>query len=96
MNTERKCSNCGTWTFKTPCDSCGQELDPVKLQQAKKEVQEAEKALEPTPKLDAFFLKWKSTKNPIFKIFYWIAYSVWLVYLGIMSFILFMVAWGPG
>tara|TARA_B110000211_G_C13739375_1_gene403857 strand:+ start:199 stop:489 length:291 start_codon:yes stop_codon:yes gene_type:complete len=96
MSTERKCDSCGAWNTKTTCETCGNELDPQKIRIKQVSNIQEEKALEPTPKIEKFLENWKQTKNPLYKLFYWMAYSIWFVYMGIISFILFMVAWGPG
>lgn len=96
MSSERKCPSCGSWNIDSTCSSCGKELDPKKLRIEKIKEVRKKKELEPTPKLDAFFIQWKATKNPIYKGLYWIAYSIWSIYMGILSFILLFIAWGPG
>lgn len=96
MSFERKCPSCGSWNTSSVCITCKTELDPKKIRIEKIKEVRKKKQLEPTPKLDAFFIKWKATKNPFSKGLYWIAYSFWTVYMAILSFILLFVAWGPG
>lgn len=96
MATERKCTTCGTWNSTDTCSSCGAELNPKRLRVQKIRAVEAEKALRPPSKLELFLQHWKASQNPFFKMTYWIGYSVWVVYMAILSFIAFMAAWGPG
>ena len=96
MSIERKCGSCGNWSDADVCTRCGVDLNPKRLRVKKiREVEEKKKAETPE-KLEAFLIKWKEAKNPFFKMTYWIGYSVWMVYMGILSLIAFMVAWGPG
>lgn len=96
MATERKCGNCGEWNTVSVCTSCGSELDPKKIRVQKIRAVQEEKKLEPKLKMDIFFAKWKATRNPFLKLGYWIGYSIWTIYMGIISFILLFIAWGPG
>lgn len=93
---ERKCSSCGTWSAEDYCPNCNALLNPLEIQKIKLQEKEEEILNTPKPKLDQFFINWKATKNPIFKFFYYIAYSFWMVYMAILSFILMVIAWGPG
>jgi len=96
MGTERKCSSCGEWNMQDVCSVCGQDLNPKRERIRKiREVQKKKEEEEPS-RLETFLLIWKETKNPILKIFYWMGYSVWVVYMAILSMIAFCIAWGPG
>lgn len=93
---ETKCSNCQTWNTTSTCSNCNTLLDAAELHKKKVIQKEIKAERTPKPKLDQFFINWKKTKNPFYKGLYYIAYSFWAVYMGILSFILMMVAWGPG
>ena len=96
MGTERKCSSCGEWNSEDICSYCGQDLNPKRVRIKKiREVKNKKEAEEP-PKLELFLSRWKKTKNPVLKGFYWLGYSVWFLYMAILSAIAFLVAWGPG
>lgn len=96
MGVERKCNNCGAWNTVDTCSSCGTDLNPKRVRIKKIRAVQEEKEAQGLPKLEQFLLNWKNTKNPLFKMTYWIGYSVWVVYMAVLSFIAFMAAWGPG
>lgn len=96
MGVERKCTQCGSWNNVDVCESCGADLNPKRNRVQKiREIQQ-KKSQEELPKLEQFLLKWKNTKNPFLKATYWIGYSVWTIYMAILSVIAFLAAWGPG
>lgn len=96
MSIQRKCGSCGSWSNADVCTNCGADLNPKRLRVKKiREVEEKKKSETPE-KLEAFLIRWKEAKNPFFKLTYWVGYSFWMVYMGILSLIAFMVAWGPG
>ncbi len=96
MGVERKCPECGTWNNVDICTNCGADLNPKRNRVKKiREVQKKKEEEDPS-KLEKILAQWKNTKNPFLKIAYWVGYSVWMVYMAILSAIAFMVAWGPG
>tara|TARA_B100000767_G_C19708365_1_gene511611 strand:- start:501 stop:791 length:291 start_codon:yes stop_codon:yes gene_type:complete len=96
MSVERKCNNCGNWSDFDICSNCGFDLNPKRIRVKKIREQKEKKKAEAPEKLEAFLAKWKGAKNPFLKITYWIGYSVWTIYMGILSIIAFIIAWGPG
>ncbi len=96
MGVERKCSKCGAWNKLDVCSGCGNELNPKRIRIQKiREAQEKKSQEEPS-RLEKVLENWKRTNNPFLKLAYWIGYSVWVVYMAILSFIAFIIAWGPG
>ena len=96
MGVERKCGQCGTWNAEDICISCGTDLNPKRVRIQKIREVQKKKEEEGPQKLEIFLSKWKNTKNPLFKLAYWGGYSVWMVYMAVLSFIALMAAWGPG
>lgn len=96
MGTERKCSSCGEWNSKDICAFCGQDLNPKRVRIKKIREVKNKKEAEVPPKLEVFLLRWKETRNPVLKVLYWLGYSIWFLYMAILSAIAFLVAWGPG
>lgn len=94
---ERKCSNCGTWnTNEARCTNCGTALT-AELQREER-IQKEKKRIEVRPPdfVTAYGERLKNSKNPLLKGLYYIGFSVWFVIMSIVSFFLFMIAWGPG
>lgn len=96
MGSEKKCFNCGQWTSNDICEFCGQDLNHKRNHVKKLKATRDKKKLEPSPKLEAFLLKWKNTKNPFLRVGYWIGYSIWTIYMGVITLLAFLAIWGPG
>lgn len=96
MGVERKCNQCGTWNNADVCASCGAELNPKRIRVQKIREVQKQKALEEPSRLEKILARWKNTRNPFLKMAYWIGYSVWMIYMAILSLIAFAIAWGPG
>lgn len=93
---ERKCSNCGEWNSNEAfCKSCNAPLSPRQVNKVRKASRAKRNKMDKS-KLDEFAYKWKHTKNPFLKLSYRVAYFFWMVYIGIISFILWFIALGPG
>lgn len=96
MAVERKCHSCGSWNTEDVCTNCKADLNPKKIRVNKIREVQLKKAQDEPPRLEKALAKWENSKNPFLKMTYWIGYSVWMVYMGILSLIAFMIAWGPG
>jgi hypothetical protein len=93
---ERKCWNCGHWnTNEAFCVSCGSPIAPNQVRKVRKEKREKNFKVDKS-KLDEFAEKWKNTNNVFLKLLYKVAYLFWMLYIGIISFILWFIALGPG
>lgn len=94
---QRKCSYCGFWNEAVDyCVQCNTPISSEAVRQNRQQIELDKKAKEIKPKLDAFFERWKNSSNPILSILYKIAYGIWTVYMAIVSFIIWIVALGPG
>tara|TARA_B100001769_G_C21580525_1_gene328332 strand:- start:118 stop:408 length:291 start_codon:yes stop_codon:yes gene_type:complete len=96
MLVERKCLGCGEWISNDICEKCGLDSNPKRVRIQKIRAVQTKKEEQQPPRLELFLQKWKNTKNPFFKSTYWIGYSVWFIYMAILSFFALIVAWGPG
>ncbi len=96
MLVERKCLGCGTWVSTDVCPKCGLNTNPKKIRVDKIREIKSKKEAQNSSRLELILKKWKNTKNPFFKMSYWIGYSIWLIYMAILSFFAFIIAWGPG
>lgn len=93
---ERKCLNCGHWnTDEAFCSKCGAAISPNQVKKARSD-ERAKRIKVDKSKLDEFASKWKNTDNPFLKLAYKVAYFFWMLYIGIISFILWFIALGPG
>lgn len=94
---ERKCHKCSTWnTDNDFCTNCGEAISPKEVLK-KEQVQKDLKAqLIPKGKVDVLLNKFKNSKNPFVKVLYVVCFSLWTIYMAIMTFFLWFVALGPG
>lgn len=94
---ERKCRKCGAWNGEEEhCLICGTVLDPQKIRQQEIRTEEDRRAEAPKSKIEQLLNRMKDSSNPFVKLSYVLLKTFWLVYLGIVSFILWFIALGPG
>ncbi len=97
-NVQRKCPSCGTWNIanETHCSNCNELIDPMMKLEQEAESRERKRLEVPRGRLDLFIERFKSSKNPFVKLIYLVASALWFVYWVILSFILWLIAAGPG
>ncbi len=99
MNTtiERKCNHCGNWNQKSDyCSFCNTPISIEvleKIEYKKKQKIEAEK---PSDKLDIWIEKLKNHPFIPLRILFYSFYSIWLILMGIGSFLAWLIAWAAG
>ncbi len=92
-----KCSNCETWNANVDyCTSCNHPVSREAILKAREVVREEKSKEIPISKLDKWIGNWKKSSNPFLKYSYKIASFIWIIYMAIVSFVLWMVALGPG
>ena len=97
MRRSRKCADCNTWTDNSDyCSKCGKLINSVKsvgieMDNKEKEAKEASKTA-----FDKWLENLSTTSNPFVKLFYYLVYSVWVVFSAIITFILFLVSAASG
>lgn len=97
MVNERKCPACGKWTngHKTHCTHCGNLTDPVLIaKENRKERDEERKAykLENEPKAIKKLKALKKSDKILHRIIFYIADTIFTIYMGILSFIVWLIA----
>ena len=94
---QRKCSNCGHWnTDLDYCEKCNTLVSlelQIELEHAKKWQERVNK--EPD-QLDHIVDGIRYSRWWVFRAIYWIGHSVWVVLISILTFFMYMIAWGPG
>jgi len=95
---ERKCPECGKWTdgSLTHCNYCNGLIDPSKIIERDAAAYENEWLSNQKSKLDLFAKRIKEHKNPLVKGAFYTVYGLWLVYMGILTAILYIIAFLPG
>jgi hypothetical protein len=95
---KRKCPSCSTWNTKGEhrCKTCGVALQAELIIEEEYHAREKKRLERPRTKLDELVESLKGSRNPLVRILYFIVYSIWLVYIGILGFILWLIAWTPG
>ena len=89
---ERKCPSCGTWNNDNDfCKQCGMAISPKELE--KLEVVKRQTFSDKVKKtmVDKGFIRFKNSKNPFLRELYKILYGFWVVYMAIISFILWFI-----
>ncbi|MFT4679403.1 MAG: hypothetical protein ACI9RU_001352 [Litorivivens sp.] len=96
--TQRKCSKCAAWNTdgEQYCHSCGAPLTADLIIKAGHEERRIQRQLRPSTKFENFVKKVKTSPNPLVRGTYFLVYGVWIVYIGILSFFLWLIAWMPG
>lgn len=95
---QRKCQVCGSWNDGSldNCSNCGELLNPKMVLEKYHEAKDRERLKVPRSKLDDLVDRFKNSRNPFIMILYAVLKGVWFVYWVILSFILWIIAAGPG
>ena len=94
---ERKCKSCGVWNAdEQVCKSCGTVLDPAEIRKQEHKNEESKRAAIPKSKVEKMLDQMKASSNPLVKLSYVVLKTFWLVYMAIITFILWFIALGPG
>ena len=97
-NIERKCPNCQTWNRgeQEHCRSCNTLISPKKIQQKRVQKRIQEQKDKPLDKMDIYLKSLKENENIFIRIFFAILYSVWFIFMLIVSIVVYTVALTPG
>ena len=95
---ERKCPSCGTWNVDGEefCKSCGEPIAPNVIIEHESSQRESIRLSQPPSQLDEIFRRWRNSSNPLAKLLYYTAYTLWMIYAGILAIFLWLVAATPG
>ncbi len=95
---ERKCSNCGQWNVGNQelCQFCGAPISPQKIIETREEKRVKEEKEKPLDKIDIYLKRLKGHPNLFVRILFQIVYSTWVVFMLIVSAIVYFVALTPG
>jgi len=97
MLNEKKCPACGKWTdgSKKHCVFCGAPIDAILIAQERKKIKDAEdskKRLEEENRFERYLRKLEESDKPRHKIMFGILNAVFTVYMGILSFFIWLIA----
>jgi uncharacterized membrane protein YvbJ len=94
---QRKCSECGHWnTDLDYCEKCGHLINLELQVQVEQKKKWAEKATKEPDKLDVIVDYFRYSKWWIFRAIYAVFHAVWVMVVAIISFFIYLMAWGPG
>jgi len=94
---ERKCSNCGQWNgAEDYCKKCNSPIS-IKVIEAIETVEKKRiEAKKPEDKFDIWLNKVRHHRFFLIRFIFYIFYSVWIVFMGIGSFVAWLTAWSVG
>ena len=94
---ERKCSNCGQWNAAEDyCKYCKSPISIKVLEQLEIKEKKRLEAKRPDDKIDILIKKFRHHPFIPFRIVFYVLYSVWLIFMGIGSFVAWLIAWTAG
>lgn len=98
VRVQRKCLQCATWNIdnESRCKTCAASLEPEIRIREEAQAREQVRAAAPRGRLDGFFERFKQSRNPFVRVFYLFLSALWFIYWVILSFILWIIAAGPG
>lgn len=97
MRSSRKCLDCNTWNDNSDyCKNCGKLINSVKKVGLEMDIKEKEAKEATKTAFDKWLEKLSASSNPFVKLFYYIIYSVWVIFSAIITFILFLVSAASG
>lgn len=95
---ERKCEHCDTWNIgdHDNCKNCGKPIKPEKIIESRADLREQKEAAKPLDKIDVQLKKLKEHPNLFVRILFKVVYSTWVIFMAIVSAIVYVVALTPG
>ncbi|MCT4581560.1 MAG: hypothetical protein N4A35_09100 [Flavobacteriales bacterium] len=95
---ERKCSNCGQWNVGNQefCQFCNAPISPKKIIETREEKRVKEEKEKPLDKIDLYLKRLKDHPNFFVRVLFRIVYSTWVVFMLIVSAVVYFVALTPG
>lgn len=97
MINEKKCHVCGKWTdgSKKQCVFCGAPIDAALIAQERKKIKDAEdskKRLAEENRFERYLRKLQESERTGHKILFGILNAIFTVYMGILSFFIWLIA----
>lgn len=94
---ERKCTNCNTWSSNQDyCPKCGQAISSLAIGKEEEQNRITVIANRPPTKLDVLVEDMKHSKYWIVRAFFHVGYSIWTLFMLILSFFMWIIALTPG
>ena len=97
MTNQRKCHDCSKWTDSSEkyCVFCDATLDPVlrsKEEKAERDRIEREKKLLTESKFEKFLRKLQESEKPVHKVSFRFLNIAFTIYMGVLSFFIWLIA----
>ncbi|MDX1650915.1 MAG: hypothetical protein R3277_00365 [Brumimicrobium sp.] len=92
-----RCPNCNNWSENVNvCVHCGEILNAEKKAVIAGEKESKFKKPTPPGKLQKFLEYSRTSKNPFIRFLYYIAVSIWAIYVGLVLFVMYLVVAASG
>ncbi len=90
---ELKCPNCGEWTpgEQSHCQHCGELVDPEIIDRQERDKRKKEhhaRSEASKSKLQRQLDKLQHSKNPLYQLLFKVLNVIWMIYMGLVSFII--------
>jgi hypothetical protein len=94
---ERKCPNCNTWSNNQDyCPHCKQAISSNAIGKLEEKNRVEDIAKRPPTKLDILVNRMKYSKYWLVRAGFYIGFSVWTIFMLILSFFMWLIALTPG
>jgi len=94
---QRKCPKCGHWNQdEHQCTECGYALTARLLHDEYIEKLEKEDSEKAPSKIEIWLNQLKQHDNVLVRMFYYVLFSIWSIYMFIVSVFVFIIATTPG
>ncbi len=95
---ERKCTSCNKWNIgeHENCQFCNAPISPEKIIESRAQKRQEVEEQKPLDKIDVYLKKLKEHPNFFVRILFKVIYSTWVVFMLIISAVVYFVALTPG
>lgn len=95
---ERKCANCGHWNIGDHelCQFCNAPISPERIIKSREQKRVNEEKEKPLDKIDVYLKQLKEHPNFFIRMLFKVVYSTWVVFMLIVSAVVYFVALTPG
>ena len=95
---ERKCASCNKWNVgeRENCEFCNAPISPEKIISSRAQKREEVESQKPSDKIDLYLMKLKEHPNFFVRILFQVIYSTWVIFMLIISAVVYFVALTPG
>lgn len=92
MSVKRKCKSCNHWNNDEDyCQQCGHLLSPRLIEEKRENEREVIRQNQPKTPLDLFIENWKNSRFLLFRVIYYVFYTIWAIVMSIAFFFAYLV-----